>query len=126
MILPSRAAAGLLVAVWLACLAPAAAQEKLGDSRDEIRQTLLTALNEARAKQGLPPVRLSAALSKAAQAQVDDMAARRYYVPAAAGWSHPPPRILAKWLQIKEFYGNLSRPDCLCRTVDRAEGAWGP
>jgi uncharacterized protein YkwD len=96
MILPSRVRDGLLAAALLACLAPAlaAAQEKLGDSKDELRQTLLTALNEARGKQGLPPIQLSAVLSKAAQAQVDDMAARKYY-----DLKSPDGRTIESWLK---------------------------
>jgi hypothetical protein len=80
---------------WLALLAAAAvAQEGIGDSRDELRRTFLAALNEARGKQGLPPVRLSAALSRAAQAQVDDMAARRYY-----DLKSPDGRTIESWLR---------------------------
>jgi uncharacterized protein YkwD len=96
MVVPSRTAGRLLAAAWLACLAPAAAapQEGLGDRRDELRQTFLAGLNQERGKQGLPPVRLSAALSRAAQGQVDDMAARQYY-----DLTSPDGRTIESWLK---------------------------
>lgn len=95
MILPSRSVGRLLAVAWLACLASTAAgQEGVGDSRDGLRQTFLTALNEARGKQGLPPIQLSAALSRAAQAQVDDMAARGYY-----DLKSPDGRTIESWLK---------------------------
>jgi uncharacterized protein YkwD len=101
--LPSRTARRLLAVAWLALLASAAvAQEGLGDSRDELRQTFLAALNEARGKQGLPPVRLSAALSRAAQAQVDDMAARQYY-----DLKSPDGRTIESWLKEAKYREQL-------------------
>jgi uncharacterized protein YkwD len=123
--LPSRIT-GRLAAV-LACLAgltaaPARPQESLGDSRDALRQTLLAGLNEQRGKQGLAPVRLSAPLSRAAQAQVDDMAARHYY-----DLQSPDGRTIESWLKDVGYRQQLVT-EKLVRT-DRAPQAlaasWG-
>ncbi|HYO12402.1 MAG TPA: CAP domain-containing protein [Thermoanaerobaculia bacterium] len=66
------------IAVSIPC-AGQAADASLGDGRDERRLVFLGLINRERGKLGLAPVRLAPALSRAAQAQTDDMAARGYY-----------------------------------------------
>jgi uncharacterized protein YkwD len=56
-----------------------AADASLGDGRDERRLVFLDLINRERGKLGLAPVRMTPALSRAAQAQTDDMVARGYY-----------------------------------------------
>lgn len=46
---------------------------------DSLRQTFLELVNEQRGRQGLAPVALDPALSRAAQAHADDMTARQYF-----------------------------------------------
>lgn len=79
-------------------LQPLAAQEAkagaLGDGRDELRTTFLELLNQQRQKQGLAPLRLSASLGRAAQAQVDDMVTRHYYE-----LTSPEGRTLEDWIK---------------------------
>ena len=67
------------VSLLILLLAGASAGQSLGDGRDERRSTFLELINRERGKLGLAPVRLAPALSRAAQAQTDDMAARGYY-----------------------------------------------
>lgn len=50
----------------------------LGDGRDEDRALFLELVNRERAEQGLEPLRLVAALSRAAQTHADDMAEANY------------------------------------------------
>lgn len=72
----------LLLVSSFAVFVPAAGQAvdaSLGDGRDERRLVFLELINRERGKLGLAPVRLAPALSRAAQAQTDDMAARGYY-----------------------------------------------
>jgi uncharacterized protein YkwD len=119
-----RTAIQLLLVAWLACLAaaPARSQENVGDSRDPLRQTLLAGLNEARGKQGLPPVRLSAVLSKAAQAQVDDMAARKYY-----DLKSPDGRTIESWLKDAGYRQQLVTEKLVRtdRTPQALAASWG-
>jgi uncharacterized protein YkwD len=71
--------AGLLLLLLAGTAAGQAADAAAGDGRDERRSVFLELINRERAKLGLAPVRLAPALSRAAQAQTDDMAARGYY-----------------------------------------------
>jgi uncharacterized protein YkwD len=71
--------AGLLILLLAGTTAGQAADAAPGDGRDERRLVFLELINRERAKLGLAPVRLAPALSRAAQAQTDDMAARGYY-----------------------------------------------
>jgi len=92
-----------LLCVSLSCLVASAAAQQIdfpkatgvpGDAKEELRATFLELLNQQRQKQGLAPLRLAPALSRAAQAQVDDMAARRYYA-----LTSPEGRTLADWIK---------------------------
>jgi uncharacterized protein YkwD len=72
-----RTIPGLWVLLFL--LAFPAAGEVPGDGRDDGRLAFLSLINGEREKLGLSPLRLAPALSRAAQAHVDDMVARGYY-----------------------------------------------
>lgn len=73
-----RTIPGLWILLFLIAFLPAAGEEA-GDGRDDRRLAVLSFINGEREKLSLPPLRLAPALSRAAQAHVDDMVARGYY-----------------------------------------------
>jgi uncharacterized protein YkwD len=73
-----RTIPGLSVLLFLLAFLPAAG-EVPGDGHDDGRLAFLSLINGEREKLGLSPLRLEPALSRAAQAHVDDMVARGYY-----------------------------------------------
>lgn len=74
-----RAGLGILVAVALAGGLPLRA----APADDGLRHLALQLVNEARAGQGLAPLRLDDALNRAAQAHADDMLKRDYFAHAS-------------------------------------------
>ncbi|HSN87580.1 MAG TPA: CAP domain-containing protein [Thermoanaerobaculia bacterium] len=73
-----RTIPNLWVLFFLLAVLPAAG-EVSGDGHDDGRLAFLSLINGEREKLGLSPLRLAPALSRAAQAHVDDMVARGYY-----------------------------------------------
>ncbi|MCT7377023.1 CAP domain-containing protein [Chelativorans salis] len=75
-----RAAAGILLLIFVAACAagPERSLDNINDL-ESLRRTALSLVNEERAREGLPSLRMSAPLNAAAQAHAEDMARRNFY-----------------------------------------------